>query len=769
MKSINLLLIAAVAHLVVLVSAAVNAVPANPQAQTLEQPSGFRFDAHPRGDERILWFETTDTKDILVFNKRLKRYEYAEVDVDENGYRLRSSGLPYGTFSFVRIPEVAHQDLMQAWQDAWERHSDNHPHVENFNGAPENISSSTGSDVQYGIAGAPAGAGEYLYNTLFIMVEFNDFQFTDNESVWSDKTFGGYPGSIMDMSLNAYYQEVSRGQLFFTQINETQGNENDGFVKVHLDMNHPQHARNFSDWQPVLDQAFDAASTHVDFSQYDVNQNGLVDKTELVVAFIVAGRESSYTGSETEGFWGHAFFSHNFGNYDGVDISTGYMGFGERQGPAEAPYNSTLGVIAHELGHSAFNLRDLYNQPSDISHWGLMGVGCWGHKPGERIGERPVHFTSFTKTNIQLQGGQRGFFQPQEISPSADAQLITTRHPFTSGEYDYFRIPGENGGQYWYIEQRKVQGFDEGLMGGADQGSLTEGDTGILVSYSQSSSRLWIRRMSGEASGTRLTDLMYAGNQTTFSPDTTPNSHYPNTNNFSGLVIEQVSAPGDQMTAYVSKETFPCQSYTATLPNHQSASRAYYVEEGTFWKVKRYYAVGSNEDLGTSTWGQVTLSETGPDYYTTADCPAGGGDVTAPVITLTGGEVSVSQGSAWVDPGFSAADDVDGDITGQVTVSGSVNTNVLGDYSLRYNVSDAAGNSANERTRLVHVVAAAGCVEHSASVTGHIDAGRAYTCGSFGFEGCAVGSGVSIGPIFLSTPVLLKEEPAGYFDIGSCN
>ncbi len=766
MKHIQSPLIAAVAYAVFLISSAVNAVPANPEARTLEQPSGFEFDAHPRGDERILWFETADTKDILVFNKRLARYEYAEIDIDDKGYSLQPSGLPYGTFPFFRIPEVAHQDLMQAWSDAWEVHSHDHP----VEGSAPGVSGSGAAGVeeaaQFGVTAAQAGVGEYLYSTLFIMIEFDDIQFVDNEGVWSDKTFGGYPGNIIDGSLNAYYQEVSREQLFFTQGNETQGDVNDGFVKVHLNMNHPHYSRDFSDWQSVLDQAFDAASSYVDFSQFDVNQNGLVDKTELVVAFIVAGRESSYNGSETEGFWGHAFFNHNFGNYNGVDISTGYMGFGERQGPVESPYNSTLGVIAHELGHSAFNLRDLYNQPSDISHWGLMGVGCWGHKPGELIGERPVHFTAFTKSNLHLQGGQRGFFDPIDVSPNSDAQIITTSHSFGAGSYDYFRVPGENSGQYWYIEQRKVQGFDEGLMGDG----LQEGDTGILVSYSQSSSRLWIRRMSGETSGTRQTDMMYAGNVTTFSPDSSPiNSHYPNTNNFSGLIIDQVSAPGDQMTAYVSREPYPCQSYTATLPNHQTAGRTYYVEEGTFWKVKRYFAIGSNEDLGTSSWSQVTLSETGPDYYTTEGCPTGGGDSIAPIITLTGGETSVAQGSVWADPGFSASDDVDGDISSQVTVSGSVNTNVLGDYSLRYNVSDAAGNAASEKTRIVHVVEAAGCVEHSASVTDHIDAGRAYTCGSFGFDGCAVGSDTTIGLIFLSTSVVLKEEPTGYFDLGSCN
>ncbi|MDP4144196.1 MAG: DUF5011 domain-containing protein, partial [Bacillota bacterium] len=57
----------------------------------------------------------------------------------------------------------------------------------------------------------------------------------------------------------------------------------------------------------------------------------------------------------------------------------------------------------------------------------------------------------------------------------------------------------------------------------------------------------------------------------------------------------------------------------------------------------------------------------------------------------------------FVDPGFTASDNVDGNITGSVTTAGSVDTSKLGDYTLNYEVTDAAGNSAS-LTRIVHVV-----------------------------------------------------------------
>jgi len=82
-------------------------------------------------------------------------------------------------------------------------------------------------------------------------------------------------------------------------------------------------------------------------------------------------------------------------------------------------------------------------------------------------------------------------------------------------------------------------------------------------------------------------------------------------------------------------------------------------------------------------------------------------DTVPPAIALTGGNQTVVQGNSWSEPGFSATDDVDGDITGNVVVSGdTVNTGVVGVYTVRYDVSDAAGNPATQRTRVITVAAA---------------------------------------------------------------
>jgi len=80
-------------------------------------------------------------------------------------------------------------------------------------------------------------------------------------------------------------------------------------------------------------------------------------------------------------------------------------------------------------------------------------------------------------------------------------------------------------------------------------------------------------------------------------------------------------------------------------------------------------------------------------------------DTTPPVITLEGDEViELELGDEYVEPGYSAEDNIDGDLTGSVIVSGdTVNMQVRGTYIVRYNVTDEAGNAAEEKTRTVNV------------------------------------------------------------------
>ena len=79
-------------------------------------------------------------------------------------------------------------------------------------------------------------------------------------------------------------------------------------------------------------------------------------------------------------------------------------------------------------------------------------------------------------------------------------------------------------------------------------------------------------------------------------------------------------------------------------------------------------------------------------------------DTEKPVIKLKGNATeTVEAKSTYKDAGATATDNFDGNITSKIIKTGSVNTSKTGTYTLKYNVTDAAGNKATEVTRKVVV------------------------------------------------------------------
>src|SRR5690625_310753 len=81
-------------------------------------------------------------------------------------------------------------------------------------------------------------------------------------------------------------------------------------------------------------------------------------------------------------------------------------------------------------------------------------------------------------------------------------------------------------------------------------------------------------------------------------------------------------------------------------------------------------------------------------------------DKEQPVITLNGDNpLTLEIGTDYKEPGATAEDNVDGNITDKITITGEVDTNKPGTYYLYYNVSDDSGNEAFEVVREVRVIA----------------------------------------------------------------
>jgi len=79
-------------------------------------------------------------------------------------------------------------------------------------------------------------------------------------------------------------------------------------------------------------------------------------------------------------------------------------------------------------------------------------------------------------------------------------------------------------------------------------------------------------------------------------------------------------------------------------------------------------------------------------------------DLTAPVITLIGeANITITEGETYTDQGVTATDEVDGDVSDSVVIVNSVDTSMVGEYTVTYDVSDAAGNAAIQVVRTITV------------------------------------------------------------------
>ncbi len=128
-------------------------------------------------------------------------------------------------------------------------------------------------------------------------------------------------------------------------------------------------------------------------------------------------------------------------------------------------------------------------------------------------------------------------------------------------------------------------------------------------------------------------------------------------------------------------------------------------------------------------------------------------DTTAPVITRLGADpVTIEVGSTYIDAGATATDIGDGDLTGSIVTVNPVDPNIVGVYTVIYNVTDSSGNAAAEVNRTVNVVdTTAPVITRLGSDPVTIEVGSAYT--DAGATATDIGDGDLTGSIITVNPV----------------
>jgi M6 family metalloprotease-like protein len=298
---------------------------------------------------------------------------------------------------------------------------------------------------------------------LGILISYNNISITSSQTSWSNKLFGKN-----DHELNDYYIEASHQNFEFAKAAENGATANDGITSIHLDKNHPStDINNFplftTNVYPDLKAALVALDGVVDFSNYDENADGHITPDELLLTFIMAGYEDAYEGYHvTNGVWAHSYCmasDSNIPTLDGVTLmgctdKGNFALFGEKHDTRSSyTHDATIGIIAHELGHSAFHLPDLYNTTENtggIGYFGLMGAGTWTQQSSsEYPGNTPTHFCAWSKY-------YNGWVTPKTVSGS------TTLTETNSLDYDVIKIP-INATSYYLLENRNNSGYDKGL------------------------------------------------------------------------------------------------------------------------------------------------------------------------------------------------------------------------------------------------------------------------------------------------------------------
>ncbi|MEZ9388283.1 M6 family metalloprotease domain-containing protein [Vibrio lentus] len=319
---------------------------------------------------------------------------------------------------------------------------------ESFDSPAANLKRFTPIENQRSLLKSPSKKRTTEQALLVVQVSFSNEQV---ENDFQSTIFGENQQSVQD-----YFLKNSYGNYKVVPAKESEGTKNDGVINVTLDLEHPNcHSKSESNCQSKLNNVFTKAyeALDVDFnlSQYDYNNDDSISPQELSVMFVFAGNDKSSGTRKTPTIWPHKF-AHRTVEIDGKRISA-YCLFADYQDD----HQSTMGVIAHELGHLMLGLPDLYSYKHDgsIGHWGLMGGGSWGSKPSDQYaGETPVNMLAWSKE-------ASGFLKPKVLSNNGSVDINTIKGESVIHLDPYLKQFGPRA----YVENRRKNNYDQALRG----------------------------------------------------------------------------------------------------------------------------------------------------------------------------------------------------------------------------------------------------------------------------------------------------------------
>ena len=265
-----------------------------------------------------------------------------------------------------------------------------------------------------------------------------------------------------------YFSTVTNGAATIKPAATT--SERQGIIFVELPGPHQHWASNANAARtdlviPAILQAGNPANPggFINYSNFDVDGNGIITSDELSIGLIVHGYESAF-GGPTPAFpsiWGHAWVLPSTQTFNGVRIS-GYFAQGAYHGNSiQNRRLLTIGILAHEIGHASFGFIDLYDIGGGagrhgVGRWSLMAGGSWGGSPQ---GSVPTALDAF-----HLYGSNRGALGmsiPQLVAP----RPVTLGMNTLTGVTQFAKLTTPDPNQFFLVQPRGNAGYDQGFGG----------------------------------------------------------------------------------------------------------------------------------------------------------------------------------------------------------------------------------------------------------------------------------------------------------------
>ncbi len=413
---------------VLALSNAIYAVPADPKPITITQPNGKTLTFYQKGDENLSWAVTEDGYTLLRNNNGNWVYAIKNNMGNMVASDVLATNINQRSSKDVKFLSSIPKNLTYSTSQ-----------IQTFN---KIISSKL--QTKYDQAHFPANGGST--KLLVILVNFSDLSFTTDKSVFENMCMqDNYNGTG---SIHQYFYTNSNGQLDLQidVVGPVTLPNSMAYYGGHETVTYggTSYTRKDKNTKAFVEHTIQKAASLVNFSQYDNDGDGIVDD----VAIIFAGTPESSTGNEDE-IWPHSSEAQLTTLYNGVKINRYTCS-------AEKP-NQTIGTFCHEFGH-ALGLPDEYDTDYAESNGTSITVGSWSVMC-------EGSYNNNANSPCLWSAAQKNLVGWIDTVISLGGTMDSLRLPAITGQNDTAYKVYISGTEFLMIEYRKQQGFDTYIPG----------------------------------------------------------------------------------------------------------------------------------------------------------------------------------------------------------------------------------------------------------------------------------------------------------------